>query len=320
MLNVRLLLLVAPLMTTSATIGTAGPSLPVPGTIEPIDPGIDSTRIGLRSLPTVPPEEEPQIGLHEVSWTVPSDGMDLKELAKTWGVRERALRALNPELRGELHAGQKVVVFKPDDEHPTQSVGSPNRGRLRHGIPLPEGSYWTLREHRGHVFGTRNTIEALLKAFNAYGATHPDGPPVPIGDISARRGGRLFPHASHRTGRDVDIGYVMSPEDRGDRYWGHANAENFDVEKNWTLVKALIDTGEVQQIFMSVRLQRLLLPKARQELPDEEVARWFRAANPDYSTPSIIRHWRGHRDHMHVRFVCEDGNDRCRSKSSGARA
>lgn len=314
-LNVRLLMLAAPLLATSATMETARPTLPIPefGVSEPRFDIVDIPSI---AAPVVPPEQGPQIDLQEVTWTVESS-MSLEQLASLWGVRQRQLAELNPALdRDEVPQGQRLVVFRQDGETPTQSLGAPNRGRLRRGIPLPEGKHWEVREHRGHVFGTRNTIEALLMAFQAYGEAHPDGPTVRLGDISARRGGRLFPHASHRTGRDVDIGYILTQR-RTDRWWERATEETFDVEKNWTLIKGLIETGEVQRVFMSARLQRLLIERAKQELDDEELARWFRTANPDPSEPSIIRHWKGHRDHMHVRFACESGNRRCVRKSIG---
>jgi murein endopeptidase len=59
----------------------------------------------------------------------------------------------------------------------------------------------------------------------------------------------------------------------------------------------------------------MLLEQATKELDEEELERYFRLANPDYSEHAIIRYWRGHHDHMHVRFKCDDRNDRCRSKS-----
>ncbi len=66
---------------------------------------------------------------------------------------------------------------------------------------------------------------------------------------------------------------------------------------------------------MSVRLQKLIMPLAERELSDEQMARYFRRANPDPRSPSVIKHWKGHLDHMHVRFRCEEGNARCVSRS-----
>src|SRR5690606_27405971 len=161
-------------------------------------------------------------------------------------------------------------------------------------------------------------ILAMVTAFERYGRAFEGAPPVSVGEISSRRGGRARPHVSHRTGRDVDLGYVLLPGTEG-RHWKRANEGNFDVEKNWALIRALVDTGEVQQIFISRRLQRLLEPLARAELGAEEFARYFRVPGHDPEQAPLLRHQDGHRDHMHVRFRCEHGNARCRSRSSSPR-
>ncbi|MEM9462260.1 MAG: penicillin-insensitive murein endopeptidase [Myxococcota bacterium] len=254
-------------------------------------------------------------GLHEVYWTVDVDDA-LDALASRWGMLRRDLVRLNPQLRGQdrVAAGVRLRVYEYDAQLPTQSVGSPNNGRLRHGLPMPEGPYWTLRERRTRAFGARNAVLAMVAAFNRYGESFDDAPPVSVGELSYRRGGRALPHRSHRTGRDVDLGYVLTPGSEG-KYWKRANVDNFDVEKNWVLIQSLVETGEVQQIFISSRLQRLLRPLAREQLSDEEFARYFWVTGGGEDQSPILRHWDGHRDHMHVRFRCEDGNSRCRSRS-----
>jgi murein endopeptidase len=254
--------------------------------------------------------------LSQVHWTVPKT-MAVSDLASRWGMPARQLRGLNPSLRGKsrVQAGTELRVYDAERGEPTRSLGAPNRGKLEHGVPLPEGDIWRLRQRRTRVYGGTVMVESLLKAFEAYGAEFPDGPEIRLGDLSDRNGGRLAPHKSHRTGRDVDIGYILLPGTRGERYWQRADEQSFDVEKNWFLVKALIETGNVQQIFMSARLQVLLLPLAERELSPEQVARYFRRQNPDPRSPSVIKHWKGHLDHMHVRFRCEEGNARCVSRS-----
>lgn len=254
--------------------------------------------------------------LSKVRWTVPKT-MQLADLASQWGLSAKALRLLNPELRGKrrVREGNELVVFSADPDEPTRSLGAPNRGKLNNGVPLPEGESWRLRQRRVRLYGTTVMVESMLQAFEAYGAEYPGSEEIRVGDLSNRKGGRLSPHKSHRTGRDVDIGYVVAPGARGERYWQRADEQTFDAERNWFLVKALIETGNVQQIFMSSRLQKLIMPLAERELSPEQMARYFRRANPDPRSPSIIKHWKGHLDHMHVRFRCEEGNARCVSKS-----
>jgi murein endopeptidase len=270
------------------------------------------------SAPSVPEEPEAKaIDLDVVHWTV-DRRRKIDEVAMSWGLWVDELRELNPGLRRDqwIEAGTPLVVHRKDPRRRTQSVGAPNKGHLLAGIPLPEGPHWLLREHRPRAYGSATTIRALLEAFSAYGAADPSAPPVRVGEISKRSGGRIAPHASHRTGRDVDIGFVMKQNPGPDeRFWRVATAKNIDAARTWAVISALIDTGEVQQIFISAKLQPVLAREAAKTLPPEEVARVFSAMNPDPSVHTIVKHETGHRDHMHVRFVCERGNVRCRAQS-----
>lgn len=273
--------------------------------------------------PARPPEEEADLEplatapLHEVQWTV-AQGEKRELLASRWGLMERQLVALNPELRGleQVPAGLQLRVFAHDDERPTRSIGAPNKGRLQHGLPMPEGPYWQLRERRTRTFGATNAVQAMVTAFTRYGqAFEGAAPPVSVGELSGPRGGRAHPHSSHRSGRDVDLGYVLRPGTEGEQ-WKRADAESFDAEKNWALIKALVDTGEVQTIFMSRKLQRLLEPVALAELGEAGLGRYFWRPGGGPEQDPILRHEDGHVDHMHVRFRCERGNTRCRAHSS----
>lgn len=274
--------------------------------------------------PVEPPEEEEELEaelapmpLHEVQWTVVQDeSRDM--LASRWGMMERHLVALNPELKGldAVPAGLRLRVFEHDDERPTRSIGAPNKGRLQHGLPMPEGRYWELRERRTRTYGATNAIGAMVAAFTSYGEQFGGAaPPVSVGEISGPRGGRANPHSSHRSGRDVDLGYVLLPGTEREQ-WRQASAETFDVEKNWALIKALVATGEVQTIFISSKLQRLLQPVALADIGEEALGRYFWRPGGGAEQDPILRHEDGHRDHMHVRFRCESGNTRCRSRSS----
>lgn len=322
-IKLRSLVLLTPLLFSTGRVATAG---------EPLGPEeVSRPAVSVVDLPTpvLPTETQPfsaepssPVGavdpdtLDEVYWTVDGD-QSIDAIASRWGVMHRELVRLNPALRGRdrVAAGMRLRVYAHDTDAPTQSVGSPNKGRLRHGLPMPEGPHWKLRERRTRAFGTRNSVRAMVTAFNRYGEAFDDAPPVSVGELSYRRGGRALPHRSHRSGRDVDLGYVLIPGAEG-KHWKRADEQNFDVEKNWVLIKALVDTGEVQQIFISSRLQRLLRPLAREQLSDEEFARYFWVPGHDSEQAPILKHWDGHRDHMHVRFRCEDGNNRCRSRSS----
>ncbi|MCH9682440.1 MAG: penicillin-insensitive murein endopeptidase [Deltaproteobacteria bacterium] len=326
LVKLRSLVLLVPLLVSTGASATAdeplGPeevALPVVELVS-VPPVITD---GAGPMPVVAAEEpaDPEPSWDRVHWTVAQDE-SVESVAGRWGMKTRELRRLNPDLRGlpRVHAGVSLLVYERDEERPTRSIGAPNSGRLQSGMPLPEGRYWQLRERRTRTFGAENSIRAMVTAFNAYGEAFEDAPPVLVGEISSRRGGRADPHRSHRTGRDVDLGYILKPREGATeeerRKWKRANPDNFDVERNWALIQALVETGEVQQIFVSVRLQRLLKPVAREQLSPEDFARYFRVPGADRERMPILKHWDGHRDHMHVRFRCEDGNARCRSRST----
>ena len=328
-MNLRAVIFVAPMVvapvepepTARHLAFLDGLTVPVPAAEPEAPPVLDHF--------VVPPEEEQpaevdalvdyprtEFDLDVVEWTVDRTA-EPQAIAESWGMWTKHLQLLNPNvsMREPIEAGTRLVVFKKLAHKPSCSVGAPNKGWLRTGMALPEGDAWMLRHRRAATFGSKHMIEGLLMALEAYGAAYPDGPEVRIGDLSLRSGRSLHPHASHKSGRDVDIGYVLRPEKRGPRFWQSADEKNLDVEKTWYFIKALVETGRVQSIYVSGTLQRLLMVEARKELDKEEMARYFRRANPDPNSRSIIQHWRGHRDHMHVRFTCADFERLCVSQS-----
>ncbi|MBK8262513.1 MAG: penicillin-insensitive murein endopeptidase [Nannocystis sp.] len=263
------------------------------------------------------PERRPALG--EVYWTVP-EPTSAEVLAATWGLG-RDLYALNPDIGPGAHlpAGAALRVYQPDPERPTQSVGAPNRGKLINGMPIPEGEHWRLRSMRRRAYGSELTVNALVSAFNAYGERFPGAPKIRVGELAQRKGGKISPHRSHRSGRDVDLGYIALGEDDGDVRWQLMNASNLDVEKNWYLIHEMIKSGEVESIFISSRLQPLLYAEAKRHLTEEELSGLFQyPRSAPGSKDAVIRHWSGHRNHMHVRFRCEDWNSRCRATKHDA--
>src|SRR5262249_2228533 len=83
-------------------------------------------------------------------------------------------------------------------------------------------------------------------------------------------------------------------------WYQRATAENLDRARTWALVRALIERGNVEMIFIDVSVQRLLkahiakLPEG--ERPPEDL--FERPEKKD----TIIRHAGGHTTHCQVRF------------------
>jgi len=146
---------------------------------------------------------------------------------------------------------------------------------------------------------TPETVAAIQAAVATVVADFPGTAPLVIGDISRPRGGHLRPHVSHQSGRDADIGYYFKGR-RPREHFARVTSRNLDRARTWALIWALVSGEKVQYIFIDRRIQRWLRPYARDEakVPKEQLVKIFgRSAHS-----GIIRHDRGHRNHMHVRF------------------
>jgi murein endopeptidase len=177
------------------------------------------------------------------------------------------------------------------------SIGAAAGGALLGGVQLKNGRLMKVVSGHGG-WGTRETIHYLKLALHEVYQRFPNTPPLPIGHISARRGGPLAPHKSHQSGRDVDVSYFY----RGKPRWYHrATSKNLDRARSWALVKALIVHSDVHYIFINSSIQKLLKEHA---LATGENKEWldsifqYKSKSPN----PIVRHVRGHDTHLHVRF------------------
>ncbi len=166
------------------------------------------------------------------------------------------------------------------------------------GILMPPGPDYTLKAEL-FSWGTPRTIALLRDAIHEY-ARPRNVPAVHIGDISRRGGGPFPPHLSHHEGRDVDIAYVLhDPQAR----FRSATERSLDRPRTWALLHALLDTNAVVYIFVDYDVQRLLYEHAQLEgVDDVTLDRLFQYPYGRRASHGVIRHWKGHRDHFHVRF------------------
>jgi murein endopeptidase len=131
---------------------------------------------------------------------------------------------------------------------------------------------------------------------------------VVIGSLSKLDGGRLRPHKSHRSGRDVDIG-MYARNNRELSTFEPLALDQIDYEKTFFLMATLLSTGRVQSIFVNYSVQKGLYEAARDLGYDEKQIDWlFDYPQGRKSKSGVIRHARGHTKHFHVRFACPDGD------------
>ncbi len=205
------------------------------------------------------------------------------------------------------------------------SVGMPNQGVQTGAVELPvEGKGFVRYRPKGHNhWGRPHLVSALERIAAEVDAELPGGVLV-IGDLGARTGGKIPGHASHRTGRDVDLlFYALTPAGAPLPSPGFVRYEadglavipesgdyvRLDVAREWLLVKKLVNDPQigVQFLFISRPLEALIMDYARAR--GEPLELQYRAQTvmlqPGDSLP--------HDDHLHLRIACspEEAQNGC---------
>ncbi|HEV8246944.1 MAG TPA: penicillin-insensitive murein endopeptidase [Polyangiaceae bacterium] len=197
------------------------------------------------------------------------------------------------------------------------AVGAPHQGVQTDAVELPvRGEGFTrFRPHGPNYWGRPRLVEGIERAAEALQRRFPDAPPLLVGDLSAKAGGRIPGHNSHRTGRDVDLLFLYTtPSGAALPTPGFIHVESdglavveeggdyarLDVEREWALIKLLVSDPElgVQFIFISRTVEALLIEYALSRGEPLELV-WRAQAvmlEPGDSTP--------HDDHAHVRIAC----------------
>ena len=123
-------------------------------------------------------------------------------------------------------------------------------------------------------------------------------PVLHIGDISTREGGHLAPHISHQSGRDVDLGYYYTTDEK---WYTTANQTNLDLPRTWAFVRITISETDVQALFIDRKIQ-VILREYAQSIGEDEA--WLDQIFGGESTKlrPLIMHEDGHETHIHVRY------------------
>jgi hypothetical protein len=190
---------------------------------------------------------------------------------------------------------------KPIGSYGPISVGHPSAGFLVNGARMPMSDDWVLTAPH-HVYATAETIEQLGHCLSRVRAEHPGSPPVRLGSLSGKGGGKIAPHDSHRTGRDVDVYFFRQPSAK----WNEAaTREDIDLARTWALLRCFVTDCDVDFVLLDRVVQGWLESYA---LGAGESPAWvqslFHDANPeDWDRHAVVREAPGHVAHMHVRFV-----------------
>ena len=194
------------------------------------------------------------------------------------------------------------VVKKRD-----RSIGAPWSGRLQAPVQLKEGKRFHLRRP-WRTYGTRTTVELVRQAIVDTLDDLPKAHILAVGDLSQESGGWISEHASHQSGRDIDVGLFYKKQPKAyPKTFVHATKATLDAAATFRLIsnfaKTRSEDGGVQFIFLDQSLQNVVLEWAEKAgVSDKRIA----------NVVAVIRHVPHHADHIHVRFKCRERDTSCR--------
>lgn len=218
--------------------------------------------------------------------------------------------------RAEVAKAPVRRVARPEVTPVTgQSVGKPWHGKLVRAARLSEGKGYLIRRPE-RAYGTRRLVDLVRDSIKAVRKDHPKVHTLAVGDLSARRGGKISEHASHQSGRDVDVGFFFTRRPAGypDQFVV-GTAANLDLPATWDLLVAFARTADdrdgVAAIFLDYDLQGVLYEWAKDRgVSAGYLDRLFQY--PDGRRGSgLVRHEPHHDDHFHIRIHCPPGDAGC---------
>ncbi|MFW5739495.1 MAG: penicillin-insensitive murein endopeptidase [Myxococcota bacterium] len=202
------------------------------------------------------------------------------------------------------------------------SVGLPYGGVLTEPVALPrKGKGYVHIKPPGRNYGTRALVDMIQ-----YAAAEVDrqitGPPLKVGDLSSKTGGKISNHRSHRSGRDAD--FIFYTTDLGGARLPAPGWTNFgpdgiglahagrhgriyvrlDLERNWLLVKSLMQApmADVMWLFVSNPIKALITEYALARGEDPVLV--WQAENVMHQPRNALPH----DDHFHLRIMCPPGS------------
>jgi murein endopeptidase len=197
-----------------------------------------------------------------------------------------------------------------------QSIGAPWAGQLQGATRLQLGRGAHIRRPQ-RAFGTKTTVAHVRRAVRATLASFPKAHTLAIGDLSAEHGGWISEHSSHRSGRDIDLGffYKRRPAEYPASFV-RATDDNLDRAATWALLANLLasggEDGGVQTIFLDYDVQGRLYKWAKASgVKAQLLGRIFQYPHGRGSAAGLVRHEPNHADHLHVRFRCAKTDAAC---------
>jgi LysM repeat protein len=273
--------------------------------IQKLNPSLRPTRMSVGAKIRVKPGL-PMRAMRVFSYQV-RPGDTLGKIARRYKTTPKVIQRWNGLRSTNIRIGQTLKVRSETAARVGLAMGSHTRGRLVNGEQMPAGPGYHIRKPV-ETYATTTTIDHLLGCFRKLQRNDRNMPNFVVGDISLRRGGRFPPHVSHQNGLDVDLGFVPKARYRAKftRRFFYANRSNMDARRTMDMIKCFDRTGEVSHVFVDYALQRVLYKVARKYMSKSELRRLFQYPHGKSTRVGLIRHSKGHVNHMHLRFTKQE--------------
>lgn len=214
----------------------------------------------------------------------------------------------------ELAPGELDPPSVVEDDLLDTGLGAPacDATRLVDGVLLPESPALYKLLNPDTAWASRRMADTLAQVAEEMAWRFPGIDPLVVGDISRRGGGPLAGHRSHRGGIDADLGlYETGGRMHQPGFRAPAPGE-FDVEVNLAFVLAMLETGNVERIYLDQALIRLLRDHAVESgtLTEDEARAIFilpeDGVERTWALAGVVEHVRSHHHHYHLRVFCGD--------------
>ncbi len=197
-----------------------------------------------------------------------------------------------------------------------QAIGFYSQGTLQDALEFNHdgNGYVKLFKWREFHFTTIELTEIVQNSASLIKEKFPQGERLQIGDFSGKTGGHIIGHDSHQNGLDVDLSYYDKQfreqdsninEFQKSYVFKNLLHEDFDIERNWLLIKTLVDTDKINRIFVDPVIKKAFCDFSKKS----------GEYNQRIETLRKLRPWQNHADHLHVRLQCPKESPQCITQS-----
>ncbi len=206
-----------------------------------------------------------------------------------------------------------VLANAPAIAATAQAVGYYSKGSLMapSDFPLQGKGFIELFPGRNRYYGTQALVDLITDVASNMVDLFPGLERLQVADLSAPHGGAIAPHNSHQNGLDADLVYYRVDHQEQDPSHTQGLEEvfvkkgkltaNFDIPRNWALMKAFAASGRVERVFVDGVIKQTLCNEAKRvgEFQTQE------------ESLRMLRPLEQHDNHLHLRIRCPEGNPEC---------